>query len=387
MSTFSGRFIIGALILLSPELMAAAQPSSVQGLGNQAQAEAQAEQFIKMSKPAIAEVVGPRVVKVGEYTEWSVVMSDSKTAKNNPYRYDIDWGDGMKSVSGNGHSYARPGEYEVVFSLLTSSQAKPYKFKVKVVADPKGKNSKFSPWGRKLGVSLKGLPRNSFREYVFDPKTFKNYVRPEVVKQPYFDYPQDRFGGYGAVSESHRLAGYWVGEFTFSKDTELKFDISNTQWSVARAYVNGKELERPESDADLVHFFKKGKYTIEFEYQVNWHAGTFMARLTSPSEKYMEFKEALVEAYKLAGTEAEIIKGPKFPSTDVRGNTKVSFKNTSASKILILNSYSPTVWQVSELEKNNIKAVIVASYEGGSDISGQGTIPVFRVRSYYDDGQ
>ena len=350
-------------------------------------ASLQAELAIMQSKVTIVDVKGPHEVQVGQYAEWFAVLSD-KIKSTGSLNQEINWGDGMLSVSGSGHVYAKPGIFNAQISIRDGSgNTTSYPFTV-IVKGSMG-SATYSPWGQKLNAGSQNIPSGAFRAYFFNLKTFKIIVPTEVTQRPYFTYPQDRLGGMDMTYGEHLLAAYWVGEFTFTQNKAIKFDISDPQRDAVRMYVDGHELESSGVDQDKklerIYTFTKGKHIVEFEYQVNWHAGAFMARLTDASEKYFEFKDALTQAYKVAGPSAEIIKLHEYSPKGVYGTTDASVAKTNTSKILILSSYDPTAWNASYLSESGVKAILLTSFSGASEIQGQGSIPVYRARHYYED--
>jgi hypothetical protein len=297
--------------------------------------------------------------------------------------FDIDWGDGMNSVSGFGHTYAKTGTYKVnITSHDGSGNTGSFEFTVEV--KDLSKKSSYSPWGSKLAVSSSAIPGNAFRSYFFNVKTFKTFVTPTVTERPYFSYPQDRLGGWAI--DDHLLGAYWIGKFTFDKETSLKIDVSDPQWDVVRVYVNGIEITPSKNELEYVHRFSKGTHNIEIEYQTNWHAGTFTARLADEDEKYFSYEEALTEAYKVAGPAAQLVKQDAYSSEDqISGELSFSVVSTKTPKIVVLSSYDPVFWKTTSLKDRGVKAIVVASYAGASDVDNPGTIPVYRVRQHYDE--
>lgn len=333
----------------------------------------------------ITEIVGPRSVIAGEYNAWKFVTKNNDP--DNAGALMIDWGDGMTSASGIGHTYSTPGSYTIVATNHDGNgEPATSSFKVNVTADKS--TGTLTAWGNKLVTNKSQIPENKFRAYFFNTKNFKTVVAPVIVDQPMFAYPNDSLAaGMDLSFEEHTLAAYWVGSFTYTQDTTVYFDFSNPQWDVARFIVDGKtlfETNRLSNNTESPQInLKKGSHVIEIEYQVNWHAGFFRAKIGTVDPAYTDIKTARAAAKAVAGISALTIPIHEYsPSDSITGITNVSIPNTTTPKILDLSSYEPTVWDVRDANLKGVKAIILSSYSGASDVKNAGNIPIFRTRNY-----
>lgn len=332
----------------------------------------------------ITEIIGPRKVSTGEYTTWEFVTKNNDPANASMM---IDWGDGMTSVSGSGHTYHTPGTYTIT-ATNHDGNGEPYTMSLEVTVAANKNAGALTAWGNKLVTNKSLIPENKFRAYLFNTKNFKSIANSTIVDQPLLIYPNHSLtGSYGQMDEG-TLGAYWVGSFSYSKDTTVYFDFSDPQWDSARFIVDGKtiiETKRNKSFETPHINLKKGKHTIEVEYQVNWHAGFFRAKIGTVNPSYTDIAVAQAAAKAIAGTNAVKVKSHEYSPSDVlTGMSTISIPNTTTSKILDLSSYEPTVWDVSGADTKGVKAIILSSYSGAADVKNAGTIPIFRTRNYSD---
>lgn len=121
-----------------------------------------------------------------------------------------------------------------------------------------------------------------------------------------------------------------------------------------KIFVDGKtviETNRTESAELKQLILKKGKHTIEVEYQVNWHAGFFRAKIGTVNPAYTDINVARSAAKTIAGSNAVTLKLNEYsPADAVTGITVMPIPNNTMPKILDLESYEPTVWDVQGAE-------------------------------------
>lgn len=333
----------------------------------------------------ITEITGPKSVRAGEYNAWTFVTNNSDP--DNASSLMIDWGDGMTSASGVGHTYSTPGTYTIVATNHDGNgEPATAAFIVSVTADKS--TGTLTAWGNKLVTSKSLIPANKFRAYFFNTKNFNTVVAPAIVDQPLFAYPSDSLAvGMDNQFEEHTLAAYWVGSFTYTQDTTLYFDFSNPQWDVARFIVDGKtiiETNRLSNNTETTHInLNKGNHVIEVEYQVNWHAGFFRAKVGTTNPTYTDITTARAQARIIAGSSAVTVPVDEYASANpLTGITVVSIPSTATPKILDLSSYEATVWDVRGASARGVKAIILSSYSGAADVINADNIPILRTRNY-----
>ncbi len=329
----------------------------------------------------ITEIIGPRIVTEGEYNNWKFV-----TQNNDPGNSSImiDWGDGMTSVSGSGHTYNTPGTYTLT-ATSRDGNGEPSSKSLKVTVVASKKESALTAWGNKLVTNKSLIPDNKFRSYFFNTENFKTVSKPNIVDQPFLIYP-NYTNQYNEPVGENNLAAYWVGSFSYQKDTTIYIDYSNPQWDSVRFVVNGKtviDTNKTKHSKVTEVTLKKGKHTIEVEYLVNWHAGFFRAKVGTINPSYTDINSALDSAKKIAGNNASVVTTNEYSPADIlNGVTTVSIPNNTAPKILNLESYEPTVWDVTDAKARGVKAIIVSSLSGAADVINAGDIPVFRTKNY-----
>lgn len=331
----------------------------------------------------VAAITGPRTVVAGVYNTWDIV-----TKNNDPENAGdvmIEWGDGMTSVTGNGHTYNTPGEYTLVVKNHDGNgQEASSTAKITVVKNPQ--LGRLTAWGNALVSSESLIPKNLFRAYFFNTRTFTTTVAPENISDIYFAYPGEKTKHTEQFPE-HSVGAYWVGLFTYSKNTTLYFDFTNPQWDNARFIIDGKvfintSLNMP-TDAARKITLTPGTHIIEIEYMVNWHAGFFRAKIGTTDPAYMDIGEAKVAAQKIAGTNAVIVPLHQYSAENSETEMIVAtIPNDTTPKILDLATYESDIWDVRGARGKGVKAIIVSSFSGAADVINADGIPVFHTRHY-----
>ena len=252
-----------------------------------------------------------------------------------------------------------------------------------------------SPWGKKLGIRDENIPNGQFRRVNLkrNGDQLEATLPAQVVTdEPYFNY--NNGGGMGSA----KIGAYFVGKFTYGNPSPpIEFDMSNPQWSVARLYVDGQLANTYGGNSGSPTYsrvFNGGTHVIEIEYESNWHAGTFAARIgriVSPSQyvgagtisSVLNQIEQQVGAFNVAA--ASVYES----GDDTKGGIQLSLPALSGPTVLVLSSYDPVLWHWGPTNDNmsKIKAIVVYSFAGAAAADLAGSIPVYRIRgTYIGDG-
>ena len=331
----------------------------------------------------VTAINGPRTVYTGIYNTWDIATKNGDP--DNASGVMIEWGDGMTSVSGSGHTYTTPGDYMMVVKNHDGNgQEASLSAKISVVKNPQ--TGRLTAWGNRLVTSESLIPKNQFRAYFFNTKTFIPTIAPENVSDVYLAYPGKKTADNEQYNE-HTVGAYWVGSFAYTKNTTLYFDFTNPQWDSARFIVDGKVFidtgRAMPDDAARKITLTPGTHIIEIEYTINWHAGFFRAFVRTTDPNYQDISTATAAAKTIAGQQATIVPIHQYSAIDNETEvTTATIPNTSAPKILDLASYESVVWDVRGARSKGVRAIVVSSYSGAADVINADGIPVFHTRNY-----
>lgn len=334
----------------------------------------------------VSSISGPRTVVAGTYNTWTILTQNGDP--DNAGDPMIEWGDGMTAVTGTGHTYSTPGVYTMIVKNYDGNgQESALTAKITVTKNPQP--GRLTAWGNKLVASESLIPKNQFREYFFNTRTFATTLPSKPVPNIYFAYPSEKTNDQYTSGLDHTVGAYWVGSFTYNKNTTLYFDFTNPQWDVARFIVDGSVLidtglSMP-NDAARKITLKPGTHIIEIEYTINWHAGFFRAKMSTINPAYMDIADATAAAKKIAGGSAVIVPLTQYSAENSEtGIITAMIPNTTAPKILDLSTYESVLWDVRGASSKGVRAIIVSSYSGAADVINDEGIPVFHTRNYKD---
>ena len=257
-------------------------------------------------------------------------------------------------------------------------------------------SNRLSSWGQKLGVKDDVIPNGKFRAYYFNrdgngyPAT---QTQPQqIINEPFLNYSSS--GGYGA-SLDRQIGAYFVGKFTYGYPSSppIYFDLSNPQWDTARLYIDGQLAHTYGGNSGTPTYmrnFAGGTHTFELEYDSRWHAGRFamrVGRIIYPQE-YVSSSEVPSILNKLESTygSLKVAAASIYDSGDDKsGGIDIKLPDFNSPTVLVFSSYGPAVWHWSQspVNINQVKAIVVYSFAGGSIPDLSGSIPVYRIRGDY----
>ncbi len=252
-------------------------------------------------------------------------------------------------------------------------------------------SNSFSPWGQTLGVEDAHVPEGSFRAFVFNRDSNGNpatITRQAVIEEPYLNYLSR--GGSGA-SLDKQIGAYFVGKFTYGNPSPpIEFEMSDPQWDVVRLYIDGK-LVHTYGDhmgtPTYTHIFAGGTHTFEIEYESRWHAGTFamrIGRMPFPGPVAANSITSTLNSLQQQYGSLNVIGASVYESSDeINGDIQLTLPTLSSPTVLVVSSYDPVRWRWQGGPPEgwqNVKAIIVYSYAGGSAVDQVVGIPVYLVR-------
>jgi len=219
-------------------------------------------------------------------------------------------------------------------------------------------------------------PSSGFTAYYTKTSAPNTLVYKENVRTVALNYAYNDFHNI----DSQDLTAYWVGKMNVPSDGLYQFS-ARLSWSKVRVLLdNHVILSGTNSVKDTTVYLPKGSYTLEVEYENNWHTTSF--QFTAQPV------QATVQTSGLAGAIAAL-----NPPADTvvytvgvyesknRDNTiNIQPPRTGKPYILMLSSYEPVNWLING---QPAPFAIVYSDGRGSTVRAFGSPPLLKWEKSY----
>ena len=243
--------------------------------------------------------------------------------------------------------------------LKQSDASSPYGYKTVQSVPRKAK----STWGKQLNPK-NIVPLNKFKAFYINTKKPDEVIASEVVEKVSVNYPYDKFHGI----KSEDFGGYWVGDFTFEKETKRVITISQS-WSKARIIIDGTVIFEDGKDDEVSFTFSKGKHRIEIEYINNWHTTDFKVSI-QPKAKIYTVKELKKELSEKTSKKSKVLYAGVYESKRKDQSITLNLAKQSHPVILFLYSANPVEWVIDNANKVKIEAIVYSASKPGAEIKG-----------------
>jgi hypothetical protein len=167
---------------------------------------------------------------------------------------------------------------------------------------------------------------------------------------------------------SEEFGAYWVGKLRFDKAQEKTINVSHGVGK-SRVILDGQVLHEGARAASIPYHFGAGDHVLEVEYVNNWHTTQFrlsvadqLVRLNTPQVRG-ELRRAGA-----AGAPVHYVGVYESKRPDL--SISLNAAQLRGDAVLVLNSYAPVKWIVENLQHAPIKAIVVASFQPGSEVVG-----------------
>ncbi len=217
-------------------------------------------------------------------------------------------------------------------------------------------------WGTDINPSGE-TPKRGFFAFYFNSQNPSVIVDKETVNDISINYIYDEFRGI----QSEDFACYWVG--TVSTDiTEVKQIAINRGQGKARIIIDGNVVYE-NGNNEILYSFTPGTHRIEVEYINNWHTTEFSVRIL-PKINFLTHEEIAEKIQPNLPGACDIYFVGVYESPNKDLSIALEIVKNSHPVVLVLNSYSPIKWQISNPNRVEIRAVIYSSYSPGTQIVG-----------------
>ncbi|WP_190325446.1 hypothetical protein [Halopseudomonas salina] len=220
-----------------------------------------------------------------------------------------------------------------------------------------------SSWGEHANPSG-ALPEDGFQAFYINTNQPRQVIATESVGGIAINYIRDDFHGI----ESGDFGGYWVGMLEFKQQEVMSFTVSQS-WSKTRILINGRVLFEGGSDQSILYRFEPGEHKIEVEYVNNWHTTEFSVGIHS-SVTYLDMDQIKMRLQANLLDDFQVLYAGLYESSARDMTTIVNLEKTADPVVLVLSSYSPVKWYVSNPFGVEIRAIVYGAYKPGSTLAG-----------------
>lgn len=220
-----------------------------------------------------------------------------------------------------------------------------------------------STWGKYLNPK-NTIPTNKFKAFYINTNKPKKLIASEIVDKVSINYAWDKFH----AIKSEDFGGYWVGNFTYEKESPIEISISQS-WAKTRVIIDGIVIYEGGSNTKVPYTFKKGKHKIEVEYVNNWHTTGFMVTIKEKEKTYTrdEIRQNLA---KLTSKNSEVLFAGVYESSEKDQSIELILNKNKKPVILVLSSYDAVNWVIKNRYMTKVEAIVYTAYKPGVEISG-----------------
>lgn len=229
---------------------------------------------------------------------------------------------------------------------------------------PKVPREAKTTWGKQLNPKNK-VPKNKFKAFYINTKYPNKIVASEYTDKVSINYPYNKFHGI----DSQDFGGYWVGDFTYDKETIQEISIAQS-WSKTRIIIDGTVIYEGGNNTKMPYTFSKGKHRIEIEYINNWHTTGFMVTIKS-KEKVHTIKEVKQILADKSSKKSKVLHVGVYESRKKDQSIDLLLEKQDDPVVLLLSSYESVEWVIQNPHKVKIEAIIYSSHRPGVEIKGE----------------
>ncbi|GGE49958.1 hypothetical protein GCM10007421_25330 [Halopseudomonas oceani] len=220
-----------------------------------------------------------------------------------------------------------------------------------------------STWGSRLNPSG-DIPTGQFQAFYINTKQPQQVIATETVDNIAINYVRDDFHGI----ESGDFGGYWVGNLMFEEPTVKRISVSQS-WAKSRVLIDGRVLYEGGSDQSMLYRFEPGVHKLEVEYVNNWHTTEFNVDIGS-EQTYLEVSEVRARLGEALPADVTLYYAGVYESSAQDLSIVLNLERTEGPVALVLSSYSPVRWYLSNPFGVDVRAVVYGAYKPGSRLDG-----------------
>jgi hypothetical protein len=222
-------------------------------------------------------------------------------------------------------------------------------------------------WGEHLNPAA-DVPEKGFLAFYINTGAPREVIASETVDDIAISYPWDDFHGIN----SRDFGGYWVGNLAFETSEVRRITVGQSR-SKTRILINGRVLYEGGSDQSILYGFEPGTHKVEVEFVNNWHTTELSVGIHTPIA-FLEPDEIKAQLQNKLPGDYQVFYAGVYESSAKNQMTVLNLQDigesTDRPALLILSSYSPVKWYLSNPQGVDVRAIIHGSYKPGSALAG-----------------
>lgn len=212
------------------------------------------------------------------------------------------------------------------------------------------------------------IPGTGFKALYINTGEPRKVIASETVDNVAISYPWDDFHGIN----SRDFGGYWVGNLAIQTSEVKRITVGQSR-SKTRVLINGRVLYEGGSDQSILYRFEPGVHKVEVEFVNNWHT-TELSVGIHPVLDYLRPDEIKARLKGKLPADYQVYYAGVYESSATNLMTVLNLEGANDGSdrpaLLILSSYSPVKWYLSNPQGVDVRAIVYGSYKPGSTLAG-----------------
>lgn len=229
-----------------------------------------------------------------------------------------------------------------------------------------------STWGSRLNPSG-AVPMGRFQAFYINTKQPRQVIAADTVDDIAINYIRDDFHGI----ESGDFGAYWVGNLVFEVPTVKRISVSQS-WSKARILIDGRVLYEGGSDQSMLYRFESGVHKLEVEYVNNWHTTEFNVDIGDELTN-LDLSQVRARLNEALPADVTLYYAGVYESSAQDLSIVLNLQRAEGPVALVLSSYSPVRWYLSNPFGVDVRAVVYGAYKPGSRLDGDVPESILRL--------
>ncbi len=235
-------------------------------------------------------------------------------------------------------------------------------------------NEQPASWENRLNPSGE-VPVDKFKAFYFDINRPTSSIITETVSDIGIQF-NNTYEGIPAQS----FAAYWVGKLHFGRAEKVRLNLSQSN-ATSRIYLDNEIIYDGGGDPNKIIAMEPGDHLLELEHINNWHtAGVFLS--IKEHQRLLAYEDIREKLNTILPEGTQTLYAGLYESPSPDSTVTVNVNDMGKPLFLVLNSYDPIKWTIEGPGKDQVKAVLLASFKSMSEIRGEyrNEIPKFYYR-------
>lgn len=213
----------------------------------------------------------------------------------------------------------------------------------------------------KLNINELDVPLNKFIAYYFDLSDLNVIKHKEIVDYPAAHIAHHPFHGI----EGSNFGAYWVGNFTYKEETVINLNIKYSD--AQQIIIDGVALLKNENLNNTIQItLQEGKHKIEICLLSRYSFPSFLATFTIDNNN-TDIDFIRKQLFSIENSVVWYCGVHASENSDFSIN--INLRESNNPIILFLASQDAVIWRLNDVDKSNVRAIVLSSNSPGSIVS------------------